>query len=178
MFASFRRRRIRRRISKKDLPDPYTIKYINLMFLQNAKRERKSSTGEVTEYLLHGMTFDKMKHYVLDLPEEKISYIQKIIDNFPEKDDIYQQCAYYFRAFSRGQIFLDANHRTGYFSLANILRKNGIKINADLHEIVGLTEYIKAQGWLKQTTMKVNVLEKDEEYYGLLKWFEDKLELR
>ena len=178
MIALIRKRRIKRNILKKDLPDPYTVKYINLMFLQNAKRERKSSTGEVTEYLLHGMTWNQMKHYVLNLSEENISYIQKIMDNFPEEGDIYQQSAYYFRAFSRGQIFLDANHRTGYFSLANILKKNGVKINADIYEIIGLTEYIKAKGWLKQTIMNVNLLEKDEEYYVLVKWFEDKLELR
>ena len=178
LIALVRKRKIRRNISKNNLPDPYTIKHINLMFLQNAKRERKSSTGEATEYLLHGMTWNQMKRYVMNLSEENISYIQKIMDNFPENDDIYQQSAYYFRAFSRSQIFLDANHRTGYFSLANILKKNGVKINADLCEIIGLTEYIKAQGWLKQTKMIVNLLDKDEEYYVLVKWFEDRLELR
>ena len=178
MIALIRKSRIKRNILKKDLPDPYTVKYINLMFLQNAKRERKSSTGEVTEYLLHGMNWNQMKRYILNLSEENVSYIQKIMDNFPEDGDIYQQSAYYFRAFSRGQIFLDANHRTGYFSLANILKKNGVKINADIYEIIGLTEYIKAKGWLKQTIMNVNLLEKDEEYYVLVKWFEDKLELR
>ena len=119
-----------------------------------------------------------MQKYIMELPEDSVEYLQKILDNFPEDEDIYNQSAYYFRAFSRGQIFLDANHRTGYFSLANILKKKRIIINADLDEVIGLTEYIKAKGWLKQTNMNVNLIEKDEEYYTLLKWFEDKLELR
>ena len=80
--------------------------------------------------------------------------------HFPLDINIYGQCAYYFRAFSRGQIFLDANHRTGYFSLTNILRKKGIIINASLSEITAMTEYMKAQGWIKQGEMNVSLTEK------------------
>jgi len=119
-----------------------------------------------------------MKKYILEPPKELTDFIIKIRLNFPENADIYNQCAYYFRAFSRSQLFYDANHRTGYFSLSQVLNKKGIMINADLNEIIGLTEYIKAQGWIKQTDMMVNLTEKDEEYHALVDWFGEKLELR
>jgi len=122
------------------------------------------------------MSYNQMRKYICNLPQEKIGFIEKIMDNFPEKATIYEQCAYYFRAFSRGQIFLDGNHRTGYFSLQNILNRKGIIIIADLNEITGLTEYIKDQGWYKMGQVMVNLKEKDEEYYVLLDWFKERLD--
>lgn len=169
---------IKVKIYRHELPTPYTIKQINLMFLLNAKRGVKSSTGELTVYHLYDRSYNQMKDYILNLPDELVTYIEKIMLNFPDNAPLYNQCAYYFRAFSRGQIFYDANHRTGYFSLATILKKKDIIINARLIEVAQLTEYIKAQGWLKQGEMNVNLNEKDDEYYALVKWFEIKLELR
>jgi prophage maintenance system killer protein len=167
--------RITARIERKDLPTPYTIKIINIMFLRNAKRQVKNSSGEQTIYHLHDKTYNQMRKYILNVPDEGI---QKIIDNFPFYENIYEQCAYYFRAFSRGQIFLDGNHRTGFFSLSNILKKKSIIINANLNEIVSMTEYMKAKGWIKQGQMNVRLTQRDEEYIFLVEFFKERLELR
>lgn len=148
------------------------------MFLMNTKRGVKSSDGEQTIYHLHDMSYNKMKNYILHLPTELIIGIQKIMDNFPENFNIHEQCAYYMRAFSRSQIFLDGNHRTGYFSLVNILKKKGIIIDSDTYEITSLTEYIKGQGWMEQGNTTVNLKEKDDEYYFLADWFEKRLKFR
>jgi prophage maintenance system killer protein len=167
--------RIAIRIERKDLPTPYAIKIINKMFLRNAKRQVKNSSGERTIYNMHDKTYKQMGKYILNVSDESI---QKIINNFPLYVNIYEQCAYYFRAFSRGQIFLDANHRTGYFSLSNILKKKSIIINANLNEITSMTEYMKGQGWIKQGQMNIRLTEKDEEYFFLAEFFKERLELR
>jgi len=166
---------IKYRISKSELLSPRSLKQINLQFLMNAKKGIKNSDGDVTQYILHDMSHSKMKKYILALPKNDII---KINLNFPEKSDIFNQCAYYFRAFSRGQIFLDANHRTAYFSLKAILKKKGIEINADNAEITAMTEYVKGQGWIKLPIMDVNLKEKDEVYRFLVDWFQEKLKLR
>ena len=49
--------RISIRIEKKELPTPYTIKIINIMFLRNAKRQVKNSSEEKTIYHLHDKTY-------------------------------------------------------------------------------------------------------------------------
>ncbi len=167
--------RINLRIDRKDLPTPYTIKIINKMFLKNAKKEVKNSKGEKTIYNMHDKTYHEMSKYILNVPDEDI---QKVITNFPLSVNIYEQSAYYFRAFSRGQTFLDANHRTGFFSLSNILKKKSIIINANLNEITTMTEYMKGQGWIKQGLMNIRLTEKDEEYVFLTEFFKEKLELR
>ena len=116
-----------------------------------------------------------MKKYILNLPVEDPN---KILWNFPEKSNIFHQCAYYFRAFSRSQIFLDANHRTGFFSLLAILKKKGMDIDADADDIISMTEYVKAQGWLALPDMDVSLKEKDEEYEFLVDWFKERLQFR
>ena len=121
------------------------------------------------------MSHSQMKKYILDLTVEDLN---KILWNFPEKSNIFHQCAYYFRAFSRSQIFLDANHRTGYFSLKAILKKKGVNINADADDITSMTEYVKGQGWLALPDMDVSLKEKDEEYKFLVDWFKERLQLR
>jgi len=168
---------ISEQISKSCLPSAEAIKQINLMFLMNAKKALKTASGERPIYNLYDKSFHQMKNYILRLPAENVSYIEKIMSNFPEKSSIYDQCAYYMRAFSRAQIFLDANHRTGFFSLANILKKMGIFIAADAMEITALFEYIKGQGWIEQGEMIVNLKQKDEELNFLSRWFRMRLKL-
>lgn len=168
---------ISEQISKFDLPSAQAIQQINLMFLMNAKKAQKSASGERPIYNLYDRSFHQMKNYILKLPSEYVSYIEKIMTNFPDKSSIYDQCAYYMRAFSRAQIFLDANHRTGFFSLANILKKKGIIIEADAQEITALFEYIKGQGWIEQGEMMVNLKQKDDELNYLSRWFKMRLKL-
>ena len=165
------------KIKKTELPNVKVIIDINLECLKDSKNIDEEQDEDTPIYCLHGMTYNQMRKYICNLPEEKIVFIEKIMNNFPEKANIYAQCAFYFRAFSRGQIFYDANHRTGYFSLQNILNRKGIIIKADLDEITGLTEYIKGQGWLKMGKIPVNLKEKDEEYYVLRDWFKERLDL-
>jgi len=143
----------------------------------NAKKSQKSASGESPIYNLYDMSYHQMKNYILRLPSENVSYIDKIMVNFPEGSSIYDQCAYYMRAFSRAQIFLDANHRTGFFSLANILKKKGITIEADAQEITALFEYIKGKGWIEQGEMMVNLKDKDDEFHFYSKWFRMRLKL-
>lgn len=144
----------------------------------NAKKGQKDSKGEVTVYNLEDLSYNQMKDRIINLPEEQREYLMKILLNFPENATIFEQCAYYFRAFSRGQIFADANHRTGFFSLGSILKRKGIKICADNDDINSMTEYIKAEGWINLCDMDVNLKEKDEEYEFLVGWFREKLEFR
>ena len=105
-------------------------------------------------------------------------FIEKIRLNFPDEDDIFEQSAYWYRAFSRGQVFHDANHRTGFFSWKNLLHNRGIEIKADAYEIVCLTEAIKGMGWIQQGEMVVNLREKDDEFMMLKRWFRDRLQFR
>jgi len=147
------------------------------MFLINSRKGVKNRKGEKTIYELHGKTHRQMKKYIKELPSEYRNNITRINIDFPINTDIYRQCAYYFRAYSRSQIFLDANHRTGFFSLALILKRKGIIINADVEDIIGLTEYIRGMGWLKMGQLGVNLKEKDDEFHYLVKWFVKKLEL-
>jgi prophage maintenance system killer protein len=169
---------ISERIRKADLPRAKPIQQINLNFMMDAKKAVKSPSGEKPIYNLSDKSYHQMKQYILRLPAENVSYIDKIIMNFPEKSSIYEQCAYYMRAFSRAQIFPDANHRTGYFSLARILAKKGFVIGADAQEITALFEYIKGQGWMEQGEMMVNLKDKDSEYYHLCNWFRMRLKFR
>lgn len=148
------------------------------MFLMDAKKGVKSSSGESTIYNLNDKSYHQMKDYILNLPSENVTYIERIMMDFPARSSIYDQCAYYLRAFSRAQIFPDANHRTGYFSLVNILKKKGILIDADAGEITALFEYIKGQGWMEQGEMVVNLKDKDAEYNHLKNWFTMRLKLR
>jgi prophage maintenance system killer protein len=163
------------RLSKSDLLSANSIKQANLEFLINAKKGAKNTQGEKTQYLLHDMSFNQMKKYILNLPVDDLN---KILWHFPEKSNLFHQCAYYFRAFSRSQIFLDANHRTGYFTLKIILKKMGIDVTADANDITSMTEYVKAQGWLALPDMDVSLKEKDEEFRFLVDWFEERLQFR
>jgi len=168
---------ITEQITKEDLPRAHAIQQINLMFLMNAKRAQRSASGERPIYNLFDRSYHQMKNYILKLPSENVRYIEKIMENFPERSSIYDQCAYYMRAFSRAQIFLDANHRTGFFSLANILKRKSIVIDADAREITALFEFIKGQGWIEQGEMMVTLKEKDDEFRYLSKWFRLRLKL-
>jgi hypothetical protein len=138
IFRKYRRKRLLKiQIFKTDLPSVNAIKQINLLILKQSKitekdKGLKSSRGEYMIYNLWGISYGQMKKYILNLPQEKITYLENIKLNFPEKSSIFDQCAYYFRAFSRCQIFKDGNHRTGFFALQNILRKKDIKIDTSL----------------------------------------------
>ena len=169
---------IKELISKTDLPRAKPIQQINLMFMMDAKKGVRSSSGEKPIYNLSDKSFHQMKEYLLKLLAENVGYIEKIMMNFPDKSAIHEQCAYYMRAFSRAQIFPDANHRTGFFSLARILEKKGIVIDADAQEITALFEYIKGQGWMEQGEMMVNLKAKDAEYQHLSNWFRLRLKFR
>lgn len=54
----------------------------------------------------------------------------------------------------------------------------GIIINASLDDIVCITNYMKAEGWITQGQMIQNLKEKDEEHRYLLAWFQRVLQLR
>ena len=166
------------KIKKSDLPTVYAIKQINLTFLMDSKKGIKDSSGSRAVYHLRGMSYSQMKKYIQNLPAERTNAIERILSDFPIRSHIFNQCAYYYRAFSRTQVFFDANHRTGFFSLANILRKKGILIDPDEHEIISMSEYIRGKGWLKMGDLKVNLKEHDEEYEFLVEWFEEKLKFR
>jgi hypothetical protein len=127
-----------------NLPNVETLKAINLRFLMDAKNGLKDSKGDVAIYHLFEGSYSQMRKRITDLSSDKVQIIEAINIHFPENTNIYCQCAYYYRAFSRSQIFPDANHRTGYFSLQRMLEIKGLEINADNDEVVGLTEYIRA----------------------------------
>ena len=165
------------KIRKKDLPTVYAIKQINLTFLMDSKKGVKDSSGTRAVYHLLGRSYNQMKKYIQNLPMERTNSIERILSNFPTRSHIFNQCAYYYRAFSRAQIFPDANHRTGFFSLQYLVRLQGLYIDSDNEEIVGLTEYIRGQGWLKIGDITVRLTEKDDQYKYLVSWFKEKLKL-
>jgi prophage maintenance system killer protein len=166
------------KLKREDLPSIRSIQSINLAFLDDARREIKDGRGNVTVYILHDMSYHQMKRYILKLPPDREEALRSIMENFPEKTDIYEQCAYYFRGFSRSQIFLDANHRTGYFSLVNLLRRKGLCLDASAYDVTAMTEFIKGQGWLLQGEMTVNLKGKDDEFLYLVDWFKERLQFR
>ena len=165
------------KIYKQDLPGPEVVKQINYSFYLNARKAQKKGFDEPI-YLTHNYTHNQMRKKILEMTSEETASLAKFINCFPSNSDIYCQCAYWYRAFSRSQLFPDANHRTGIFSLQNILRKKGVFIDASNDEITALTDYIKNSGWIKQGEMVVNLTEKDDEYKKLKTWFNDKLKLR
>jgi prophage maintenance system killer protein len=150
---------------------------INYAFYQNS-RKTPGKGVDAPIYLTHGFSHSKLKKMILNPEPEERDFIEKIRLNFPDEDDIFEQSAYWYRAFSRGQVFHDANHRTGFFSWKNILRNKDLEINADAYEIGSLTETIKGMGWIQQGEMVVNLKEKDEEYMMLKMWFKDRLQFR
>jgi prophage maintenance system killer protein len=169
---------LKKHILKSDLPTVEMLKQINLKFLNNAKQGKKDSCGVETVYhLYHFESYSKTRKHIVGLPQNKVEIIESMIKHFPEKTSIYEQCAYYYRAFSRAQIFPDANHRTGFFSLQYLVRLQGLYIDSDNEEIVGLTEYIRGQGWLKMGDITVRLTEKDDQYKYLVSWFKEKLKL-
>ena len=165
------------KIYKQDLPGPEVIKQINYSFYQNARKAQKRGYDEPV-YLTHGLTHNQMRKKILTMASEETASLTKFIVCFPSNSNLYSQCAYWYRAFSRSQLFLDANHRTGFFSLQNVLRKKELIIDASNEEITALTYYIKNSGWIKQGEMVVNLKEKDDEYYKLKTWFSDRLKFR
>ena len=150
---------------------------INYAFYQNSRKVPKKSQ-EVPIYMTHGLSHSRLKKMILNPEQEEREFIEKIRMNFPDGDDIFEQSAYWYRAFSRGQVFHDANHRTGFFSWKNLLHNKGIEINAESYEIASLTEAIKGMGWIQQGEMVVNLREKDDEYIMLKSWFRDRLQFR
>ena len=166
------------RIAKSELPSADTIININLNFLLRAKRKEMDKNKKVAIYNTHDMSYNKVKKLLLNFPSDDKYKITQINLNFPERARIYGQCAYYFRAFSKSQIFPDANHRTGYFGLSQILKKKGLKIEADYDELRGMMEYMRGEEWIEQTEMNIYLKEKDEIYKFLLEWFKKNLVLR
>ena len=110
--------KIKARISKTELPSADTIINININFLIRAKRKKMYKNRKITVYKTHDLSYNQMKKRLLHLHSEDKYKITKINLNFPERSNIYAQCAYYFRAFGKAQIFPDANHRTLYFALS------------------------------------------------------------
>jgi prophage maintenance system killer protein len=166
------------KLYRTNLPNVETLKAINLRFLTDAKNGVKDSKGDVAIYHLFGSSYNQMRRKITNLSSDNVQIIDAICKYFPENTNIFCQCAYYYRAFSRSQIFPDANHRTGYFSLQRMLEIQGLEINADNDEVVGLTEYIRGQGWLKMGDIMVRLTEKDDEYKFLRDWFKEKLKFR
>ena len=170
--------KIKARISKTELPSADTIINININFLIRAKQKKMDKNRKITVYKTQDLSHNQMKKRLLHLHSEDKYKITKINLNFPKQSNIYAQCAYYFRAFGKAQIFPDANHRTGYFALFQILRKKGLKIEADYDELRGMMEYIRGEEWIEQTEMNIYLKEKDEIYKFLFEWFKKYLVFR
>jgi prophage maintenance system killer protein len=170
--------KIKARISKTELPSADTVINININFLIRAKQKKMDKNKKITVYKTHDLSYNQVKKQLLHFPAEDKYKITQINLNFPEKANIYAQCAYYFRAFGKAQIFPDANHRTGYFALSQILRKKGLKIDADYDELRGMMEYIRGEEWIEQTEMNVYLKEKDEIFKFLEDWFKNNLVFR
>ena len=166
------------RITKSELPSADTIININLNFLLRAKRKEMDKNKKVAIYNTHDMSYNKVKKNLLNFPADDKYKITQINLNFPDRSNIYVQCAYYFRAFSKAQIFPDANHRTGYFALSQILKKKGLKIEADYDELRGMMEYMRGEEWIEQTEMNIYLKDKDKIYKFLVDWFKKNLVLR
>jgi prophage maintenance system killer protein len=166
------------KIYRSDLPTVYVIKQINLMLLRMSKKGLFNKNKEPMVYHTWGRSYKEMRRYILEPPTQCEEKIIQIRMKFPEDADIFEQCAYYFRAFSKCQIFLDGNHRTGYFSLIEILKKNGLCIKTNIDEINNLSEYIKGKGWIKQCDINVDLKERDDEFFALKEWFEKRLQFR
>lgn len=163
-------------IYKHELPSPYTVKHINLWFMKKYKTSKRKRMKKAFYYEMHGKSFKEMKRFILDPERDEV--IDKINKNFPRQGDVYSQSAYYLRAFSRSQIFLDANHRTGFFSLIEILRPKGYFIDANIDSIQTLGDYLKSHFYIHQGEIVINLKKRDEVYDVILKWLKEHLDLR
>ena len=126
--------KIKERISKAELPSADTIINININFLIMARQKKRDKNKKVPVYNTHDQSYNQVQKELLHFPSEDKYKITQINLNFPERANIYAQCAYYFRAFGKAQLFPDANHRTGFFALSQILKKKGLVIDADYDE--------------------------------------------
>jgi prophage maintenance system killer protein len=169
--------KIKARITKGELPSAETIINININFLVRAKQKKMDKNKKITHYETQDLPYNQVKKQLLNFSADDKYKITQINLNFPERSNIYAQCAYYFRAFGKAQIFPDANHRTGYFALSQILKKKGIKIEADYDELRGMMEYLRGEEWIEQTEMNIYLKEKDEIYRFLVGWFKKNLVL-
>jgi len=170
--------KIKARITKSELPSADTIININLNFLMRAKRKEMDKNKKVAIYNTHDLSFNQLKKHLKNFPSDDKYKITQVNLNFPERTNIYGQCAYYFRAFGKAQIFPDANHRTGYFALSQILKKKGLKIDADYNELRGMMEYMRGEEWIELSEMNIYLKEKDEIYEFLVEWFKKNLVFR
>ena len=165
-------------ITKGELPSADTIINININFLLRAKRKEMDRNKKVAIYNTHDLSFNQVKKQLMNFPKDDKYKITQINLNFPERVQIYRQCVYYFRAFSKSQIFPDANHRTGYFALSQILKKKGLIIDAEYDELRGMMEYLRGEEWIEQTEMNIYLKEKDVIYKFLVGWFKKYLVFR
>ena len=162
-------------IYKYELPTPYTVKLINLRFLDDYVMGIKRNKKDVHVYELHGMTYKQMRRNILSPDKDEL--IERINSNFPTGGDIYSQSAYYFRAFSRSQIFYDANHRTGYFCLWQLIHHKGYELKATIDDVQMLGTYLKNFSYVNQGDMDIFLKEKDEVYDEIYKWLRKELDL-
>jgi len=160
---------------KQDLPRPYTVKMINLRFLKEFKKSQHGKK-EVPFYELHGKTFKEMERYIMS--PDRDEGIEKINENLPSGKDIYSQSAYYLRAFSRSQIFEDANHRTGLFCLRQVVKIRGYELKASVEDVQQLGDYLKSHFYIHQGEIMVNLKEKDDVYDVIYDWIKPRLDLR
>ena len=165
------------KISIHELPSLYVIKNVNYRLLNEAKRGLTNKDGEPMIYETWGKTFDDTKKIILNPSPDCQKKFIDIRKHFPVRAYIFSQCAYYFRAFSKCQLFPDGNHRTGYFSLLQIMKKKNLRLKAGLVEINQLSVYLKNMG-IMECDINVNLIEKDEVYKYLREWFEQELDFR
>ncbi len=158
------------RIKKSEIPPPTAVMQVNYMFYLNYKKEVVDSGGSKTVYNLWGEARHHTKKVILESEKIRLT-IGEINANFPTRSHIYNQCAYYYRAFSKCQIFPDANHRTGYFCIRKILNDKGLRITVEHEEIVQISESIRGKQYIESGDIAVTLKEKDEVYKDLVDWF-------
>ncbi len=87
-------------------------------YRENPEREDRREYLEASERTLINSRFEY---------SEVVSLIDGFISEFPTEDiSLIEQAAYWERWFSGMHFFRNANHRTGYFSLQEIMEENDV----------------------------------------------------
>lgn len=103
------------RITDFDELDPEDIKWRNREYFNNP--DHRYNHGDILSY-------QQVKHQISVV---RNGDLERVMDEFPRKEPLTQQCAHWVRAIVGLHFFPDANHRTAMATLNLLLALNGIE---------------------------------------------------
>lgn len=97
--------------------------------------------------------------------------LAEIHEHFPGGVPVHRQAAYLVRAFSVARPFAEANHRTGWDYMSELLEHNGFTLMADVDEGRGLGNEL----WDRLDGVRTHVGDDDEVLAYLHDWFKPRV---